>query len=248
MREAPERFVKNRCRIRVAVGPRLLERADGAATTTSTAGSYEISGVPQMMRSARSQVRSPAMNGTSSAIHSYRFVALCGPPGVPTRARLRRSVSSSSDCTHIRVSISSAASRRPAPTPSTISNGHPAGTGIDPSRPCSAHCGGRKVTVPPWCTGIRIGTFCLVELARLELATPCLQTTGSTSTAVHPRRSPSRDVHLGPLGSRPVAVLSCCTHHRGPRPPRRREVLRCAPRGSPAGVTMRTELIPRQPP
>ncbi len=186
MREAPERFVKNRCRIRVAVGPRLLERADGAATTTSTAGSYEISGVPQMMRSARSQVRSPAMNGTSSAIHSYRFVALCGPPGVPTRARLRRSVSSSSDCTHIRVSISSAASRRPAPTPSTISNGHPAGTGIDPSRPCSAHCGGRKVTVPPWCTGIRIGTFCLVELARLELATPCLQTTGSTSTASIP--------------------------------------------------------------
>ena len=42
---------------------------------------------------------------------------------------------------------------------------------------------------------------------------PCVQTTGSTSTSAHSRRSPSLDVYPGPCGSGPVAVLSCCTHH-----------------------------------
>jgi hypothetical protein len=41
--------------------------------------------------------------------------------------------------------------------------------------------------------------------------TPCLQTTGSTSTHVHPRRSPSPGVLPRPPGAVPVAVLSCCT-------------------------------------
>jgi hypothetical protein len=41
-----------------------------------------------------------------------------------------------------------------------------------------------------------------VELRGLEPLTPCLQTTGSTSTRVHSRRSPSLDVHADPSGSR----------------------------------------------
>ena len=59
-----------------------------------------------------------------------------------------------------------------------------------------------------------------VELRGLEPLTPCLQTTGSGSTHVHPRRSPSQDVQLGPLRSRPVAVLPCCAHYLGPGPSR----------------------------
>jgi hypothetical protein len=39
-----------------------------------------------------------------------------------------------------------------------------------------------------------------VELRGLEPLTPCLQTTGSTSISVHPRRSPSLDVYLDPCG------------------------------------------------
>src|SRR5216684_4151588 len=50
-----------------------------------------------------------------------------------------------------------------------------------------------------------------VELRGLEPLTPCLQTTGSTSTAVHPRRSPSPSVYPRLPGSAPVAVLPCCT-------------------------------------
>ena len=51
-----------------------------------------------------------------------------------------------------------------------------------------------------------------VELRGLEPLTPCLQTTGSTSTRVHPRRSPSSRVPAKPPASTPVAVLPCCTH------------------------------------
>ena len=46
-----------------------------------------------------------------------------------------------------------------------------------------------------------------VELRGLEPLTPCLQTTGSPSTAVHTRRSPSPSVYPRPPGSVPVAVL-----------------------------------------
>jgi len=59
---------------------------------------------------------------------------------------------------------------------------------------------------------IRIILLKWVELRGLEPLTPCLQTTGSMSTSVHSRRSPSLDVHPGPCRSGPVAVLSCCTH------------------------------------
>ena len=64
---------------------------------------------------------------------------------------------------------------------------------------------------------IRPGSFSQVELGGLEPPTPCLQTTGTTSTGIHSRRSPSPDVRPGPLRSRPVAVLSCCTHRQGPQ-------------------------------
>jgi hypothetical protein len=47
-----------------------------------------------------------------------------------------------------------------------------------------------------------------VELTGLEPVTPCVQTAGSTSTRIHPRRSPSRDVSPHPVRSAPVAVLS----------------------------------------
>jgi hypothetical protein len=61
--------------------------------------------------------------------------------------------------------------------------------------------------------------FSQVELGGLEPPAPCLQTGGSTSTGVHRRRSPSWDVHLGPVRSRPVAVLSGCTHRQVPQQP-----------------------------
>ena len=54
-----------------------------------------------------------------------------------------------------------------------------------------------------------------MELRGLEPPAPCLQTTGTTSTRVHSRRSPSPDVRPGPPRSAPVAVLSCCTHPAG---------------------------------
>ena len=67
----------------------------------------------------------------------------------------------------------------------------------------------------PWwstaCFKIWAGSFCLVELRGLEPLTPCLQTEGSTSTAVCLCRSASQGVRSGPPGSWPVAVLSCCT-------------------------------------
>src|SRR5580658_3481407 len=69
-----------------------------------------------------------------------------------------------------------------------------------------------------------------VELVGLEPTTSCLQTTGSTSTRVHTRRSPSRSVYPRPSRSIPVAVLSCCTHYPGPTWPDATP-LRC--RGSP---------------
>ena len=74
-------------------------RADGPQrpgrdeTTSSTAGSKEISGVPQAIRSACSQGRWTDRNGTSSAIQSRKSRTVGDSPGRPTRARLRRSVS-----------------------------------------------------------------------------------------------------------------------------------------------------------
>ena len=54
----------------------------------------------------------------------------------------------------------------------------------------------------------------------LEPLTPCLQTTGTTSTGVHPRRSPSRSVYPRPSRSVPVAVLPCCTQRLSHGPPK----------------------------
>jgi hypothetical protein len=56
----------------------------------------------------------------------------------------------------------------------------------------------------------------LVELRRFELLTSCMPVSlgGSTSTHVHPRRSPSPCVPTRPPPSVCVAVLPCCT-----RPP-----------------------------
>jgi hypothetical protein len=48
----------------------------------------------------------------------------------------------------------------------------------------------------------------------------CMPSAGRTSTAVHPRRSPSPSVHADPLSSAPVAVLSCCTNPRRSSPAR----------------------------
>jgi hypothetical protein len=52
----------------------------------------------------------------------------------------------------------------------------------------------------------------LVELSGLEPLTSCMPSGGSTSTRVHPRRSPSSRVPASSPASAPVAVLSCCTH------------------------------------
>src|SRR6266542_2761348 len=49
-----------------------------------------------------------------------------------------------------------------------------------------------------------------VELSALDLLTSCMPSPGSTSTRVHPRRSPSLSVHPQPSKSPHVAVLSCC--------------------------------------
>ena len=64
------------------------------------------------------------------------------------------------------------------------------------------------------------GRCCTSALCLMRL-TLCLQTTGITSTRVHPRRSPSRSVYPRPSRSVPVAVLSCCTHHLGSAATRR---------------------------
>jgi|CZKW01.1.fsa_nt_gi hypothetical protein len=50
-----------------------------------------------------------------------------------------------------------------------------------------------------------------VELWGFEPQTSCMPYSGTTSTRVHHRRSPSHDVRINPPESRPVAVLSCCT-------------------------------------
>jgi hypothetical protein len=55
-----------------------------------------------------------------------------------------------------------------------------------------------------------------VELRGFEPRTSCMPSAGSTSTAVHLCRSPSQAVRISPPGSRPVAVLSCCTGQLGP--------------------------------
>jgi hypothetical protein len=68
----------------------------------------------------------------------------------------------------------------------------------------------------------------LVELSGLEPLTSCMPSVGSTSTRVHPRRSPSSPVPARPPPSACVAVLSCCTA------PIRAESTRC---GRAAGLT-----------
>ena len=126
-------------------------RPSGGATTTWVTGSYGISGVPQTMRSARSQVRWAVLNGTSSAVHpswsggdpSGGMLARSIASISRSRTAARRAASRWSDCTQITVSMRDATSRRPAPSPSMISSGHPAGTSMDPARPCSPHRGGR---------------------------------------------------------------------------------------------------------
>jgi hypothetical protein len=98
------------------------------------------------------------LNGISSAIQaassegdpSAGMLALSVAFTWTARASARRLASLSSDCTQIRASIRCATSRRPAPSPSMTSSGQPAGTLIDPARPCSAHRGGRKLTARPW--------------------------------------------------------------------------------------------------
>ena len=74
-----------------------------------------------------------------------------------------------------------------------------------------------------------------MELKGLEPLTPCLQTTGSTSTRVHLRRSSSKSAHTRPSRSVPVAVPSCCT-------PGRRCVT--APSRSSLGLHHRRDLRP----
>jgi len=69
------------------------------------------------MRPAWSQGRWSARNGLSSAIQSRRCCTVGGPPGCPTRARLRRSVSRSSAWTQMTASVRCALSRRAAPAP-----------------------------------------------------------------------------------------------------------------------------------
>ena len=54
----------------------------------------------------------------------------------------------------------------------------------------------------------------LVELWGFEPQTSCMPSSGNPSTGVCSRRSPSRRVHPRPPASRPVAVLSCCTHRQ----------------------------------
>jgi hypothetical protein len=50
-----------------------------------------------------------------------------------------------------------------------------------------------------------------VELSGLEPLTSCMPSVGSTSTRVHPCRSPSSRVPASPPASGCVAVLPCCT-------------------------------------
>jgi hypothetical protein len=101
--------------------------------------------VPQTIMSARSQVRWAVLKGISSAIHpsssngapSTGLLARSAAGRWAARTAVRRAASRSSACTQIRMSIRCATSRRPAPSPSMISSGQPAGTSIDPSRPRS---------------------------------------------------------------------------------------------------------------
>ena len=60
-------------------------------------------------------------------------------------------------------------------------------------------------------SGFRIMLLTCVELWGFEPQTSCMPCRGNTSTAVHLCRSPSQDVRISPLESRPVAVLSRCT-------------------------------------
>ena len=104
-----------------------------------------------------------------------------------------------------------------------------------PTRTCVRQLRRFRVAVLCCCT---LGPGCSnlasdqVELRGLEPLTPCLQTTGSTSTRVHPRRSPSRSVYPRPSRSIPVAVLPCCTPRRSGCPP---EGHRSADRTAPLG-------------
>jgi hypothetical protein len=71
-----------------------------------------------------------------------------------------------------------------------------------------------KAALEGWKLGSHLGK--LVELRGFEPRTSCMPSAGSTSTAVHLCRSPSQAVRISPPGSRPVAVLSCCTGQLGP--------------------------------
>src|SRR5580693_6963366 len=83
------------------------------------------------------------------------------------------------------------------PDPNTRTAAHPAAIAV---RSCCTACSNCSNYV-----------FSPVELRRFELLTSCLPSGGSTSTRVHPRRSPSSCVPARPPLSVCVAVLPCCT-------------------------------------
>jgi hypothetical protein len=113
--------------------------------------------------------------------------------------------------------------QRPRSSAQSLESAGPAGEGEARfERVYSTWCDHRSCTLllyPPLDLGPRISNYVsgLVELGGLEPPAPCLQTEGTTSTGVHRRRSPSRDVRAGPFRSRCVAVLSGCTHRQVPQ-------------------------------
>ena len=165
------------------------------------------------MRSARSQGRWAARNGTSSAIQSRMCRSDGDPPGCPTRARLRRSVSLSSERTQTATSIRGALSRRAAPTPSMMRSGQPAGTSIAPGRLRSSHGGGRKETARPARAGVRMPSISKPAQPNRE----CHHATSSVCTTADPVttcRSRAASVVL-PLELRPSTAS---TTGRRPEP------------------------------
>ena len=165
------------------------------------------------MRSTRSQGRWSARNGTSSAIQSRWSGTVADPPGCPTRARLRRSVSVSSAWTQIAASIRCMLSRRAAPTPSMMSSEQPAGTSIAPGRWCSSHAGGRNATGRP----ARAGSSTPPISRSAQPNRECHQAMSSVCTTADPAtasRSRAASVVL-PLELRPSTAT---TTGRSPAP------------------------------
>jgi hypothetical protein len=74
----------------------------------------------------------------------------------------------------------------------------------------------------PFVRSVRISLLTWVKLRRFELLTSCMPSGGSTSTRVHPCRSPSSRVSARPPPSMCVAVLPCCTRPPAGSVPRHR--------------------------